>query len=159
MTAIVVLVLRVGLAVALYYFLWRVLQTFWQDLNKQGNILASQKTPGIHINVETDIDGKKKYDFWQTEVLIGRGSHCSVTLNDESLSISHARLSFHHSQWWLEDLGSTNGTTLNSDQITTPTVVISGDQFKCGNSIFTLRLDSYDQHIPKQLKAENGDLE
>lgn len=154
MTAIFVLILRIGLAVALYYFLWRVLQTLWQDLKQQGNTVASQKNPGIHIDVLSDSDGKNRYNFWQTEILIGRGSHCAITLKDESLSASHARISFHHSQWWLEDLGSTNGTILNNDPITTPTVVISGDQFKCGNTTFILRMNSFAQQHPKH--AETG---
>jgi hypothetical protein len=46
MTATVVLVLRIGLVVVLYYFLWRVLQTLWKDLGQQGLILSTQKKPG-----------------------------------------------------------------------------------------------------------------
>jgi len=156
MTAIFVLVLRVGLAIVLYYFLWRVLQTLWQDLNKQGKLLASQKTPGIHIDVITDTGREKTYNFWQAEVVVGRSSHCAISLSDESLSASHARLTFHHAQWWLEDLGSRNGTILNDDPITTPTVVITGDEFKCGNSNFTLRLDSFDQQDLIESKPETS---
>ncbi|MDX1378670.1 MAG: FHA domain-containing protein [Anaerolineales bacterium] len=153
MTAIFVLILRVGLAVALYYFLWRVLQTLWQDLKQQSNTLSSQKNPGIRIDVQSDSGEEIRYNFWQPEILIGRGPHCTITLRDESLSVSHARISFHHAQWWLEDLGSTNGTILNSDLITTPTVVISGDHFKCGNTTFTLRMHSIDKQHPKQVEA------
>ena len=39
-------------------------------------------------------------------------------------------VSFHHGQWWLEDLGSTNGTFLNKNQIAVPTVIITGDQIQ-----------------------------
>ena len=159
MTAVIVLALRVALALTLYYFLWRVLQTLWLDLKKQGDNLASQKKPEIQITVVTNTDGEKSYNFSQAEVLIGRGAHCSVTLSDESLSGSHARLSFHHSQWWLEDLGSTNGTTLNGDPITTPTVVISGDEFQCGNSSFSLVLETSDQQNTISLKPESGDAQ
>jgi pSer/pThr/pTyr-binding forkhead associated (FHA) protein len=155
MTAAFVLVLRIGLAVVLYYFLWQVLQTLRQDLKQQGNILSLQKKPGIYIDAITDTGREYKYYFWQTEILIGRSSHSAIILKDDSLSASHARISFHHAQWWLEDLGSTNGTILNEDRITTPTVVTSNDQFKCGNTTFTLRVDSFNNQSPNQLETDS----
>lgn len=156
MTATLVLVLRIGLAIVLYYFLWRVLQSLWQSLKQQGDILSNQKKPRIHIDAITGGGQEYKFDFHQTDILIGRGTHCNITLKDESLSTSHARISFHHTQWWLEDLGSRNGTILNKDKIVTPVVVISGDQFKCGHTIFTLRIDSSISDSQDQTESENG---
>lgn len=154
MTAIVVLVLRIGLAIVLYIFLWRVMQLLWQELKQQGTILSSQKKPGIHVDAKMENGKETKYHFWQSEIVIGRGSHCDISLKDEALSASHARVSFHHGQWWLEDLGSTNGTFLNKDQIAVPTVIITGDQFKCGNAIFLLRIDLLDDKFPQGI--QNG---
>jgi hypothetical protein len=156
MTATVVLVLRIGLAVILYVFLWRVLHTLRQELKQQGNILASQKKPGIHMTAIMENGGEFQFHFWQSEVMIGRGSHCDISLLDEALSASHARVSFHHGQWWLEDLASTNGTFLNKDQISVPTVIITGDQFKCGNTNFSLRIDLLDEKFPTSLQNEIG---
>lgn len=158
MTAIVVLILRVALAIVLYVFLWRVLQTLWQEIRQQGTILSSQKKPGIHVDAKLE-DGKElRYHFWQNEIMIGRGAHCHITLSDEMLSASHARVSFHHGQWWLEDLGSTNGTFLNREKIIVPTVVITGDQFKCGNTVFSLRIDLLDDKFPANIQNNNGGL-
>lgn len=156
MTATLVLVLRIGLAVILYYFLWRVFQTLRQDLTQQGSILSNQKKPGIHITTKTDGGNENTHHFWQTEVIIGRGAQCNISIQDDNLSASHARLSFHHAQWWLEDLNSRNGTFLNNDLITTPTVVIGDDQFKCGNIMLTLHIDNFDTQIPEQQLTENG---
>jgi pSer/pThr/pTyr-binding forkhead associated (FHA) protein len=61
-------------------------------------------------------------------------------LEDAAASARHARLSYHHNQWWLEDLGSTNGTLLNQEKLALPTVVISGDEFRCGETRFTITL-------------------
>ena len=155
MTATFVLVLRIGLAVILYYFLWRVIQTLRRDLKQQGSSLSGQEKPSIHIYVK-DIDGQEtRFNFWQAEILIGRGSKCDISLKDDALSASHARLSYHHAQWWLEDLGSTNGTFLNKDQITTPTVVISDDQIKCGHTILRLNIDRLETQIPEQQITES----
>jgi pSer/pThr/pTyr-binding forkhead associated (FHA) protein len=148
MTATVVLVLRIGLAVVIYVFLWRVLKALWQELKQQGTILSSQKKPGIHLEAKPENGAELKYHFRQTEIVIGRATHCDITFTDEALSANHARISFHHAQWWLEDIGSTNGTFLNDDRISTPTVIISGDNLKCGNTTFTLRIDSLNDNLP-----------
>jgi len=140
MTATIVLVLRIGLAAVLYIFLWRVFQTLWQDLKQQGDILSSQKKPGIHFDVMMEDGSTAVFNFRQSEIIIGRSTQCDILLTDESLSANHARISHHHGQWWLEDTNSTNGTFLNKDRISVPTVITTGDEFKCGNTLFSVRI-------------------
>jgi pSer/pThr/pTyr-binding forkhead associated (FHA) protein len=142
MTAIIVLGLRILLAGALYIFLGWALITLWQELKQQGDSLASQKKPGIHIDVRLDNGKEDTYHFRQSEIAIGRNANCDISVIDEAISAHHARLSYHHAQWWLEDLSSTNGTFLNKDQVYVPTVIISGDEFRCGNTLFTIRIDT-----------------
>jgi pSer/pThr/pTyr-binding forkhead associated (FHA) protein len=49
-------------------------------------------------------------------------------------------LTYHHGQWWLEDLSSTNGTFLNHLPISMSTVITSGDEIVCGNVHLTISL-------------------
>jgi len=144
MTATVVLALRLALAIALYIFLGWALFTLLQELKQQGNKLSTQKKPGITIffSIGNKKDGQQH--FTGPEIMIGRDTHCDLSVLDEALSSHHARITFHHGQWWLEDLNSRNGTFLNREKLNTPAVIITGDQFKCGNTLFDIRVDADD---------------
>jgi len=65
-------------------------------------------------------------------VLIGREADCECQLTHTTVSARHAQLSFHHQQWWLDDLNSTNGTKLNREPVETSTVIVNGDEISCG---------------------------
>ena len=151
MTAVIFLILRIGLAAALYAFLWVVFRALLRDLNQQGILLTNRKKPVLYIVVKPENGAVKTYHFQQDEIKIGRSPNSSITLSDEALSVNHARITFHHTQWWLEDLGSRNGTYLSNNPVSVPTVVIDGDEFKCGNTHFILQIDS-----TKESRGQNG---
>ncbi|HLA08724.1 MAG TPA: FHA domain-containing protein [Anaerolineales bacterium] len=141
MIATVVLILRFLLSIALYSFLGWALLTLWRDLKQQGVVLSSQKKTGVTITVKADQGRERQTHFSQSEIIIGRHAHCDLSILDESLSSQHTRITYHHGQWWLEDLNSTNGTFLNREKLTTPAVIITDDEFRCGNTLFTVRID------------------
>jgi pSer/pThr/pTyr-binding forkhead associated (FHA) protein len=66
-------------------------------------------------------------------VILGRDAACDYPIDDQTISSKHAQLSFHHQQWWLEDLRSTNGTYLNDETVTSPVVVTNGDRLRLGH--------------------------
>jgi pSer/pThr/pTyr-binding forkhead associated (FHA) protein len=144
MIATVVLALRFALAIALYTFLGWALFTLLQELKQQGNKLSTQKKPGITIFFNIESKRENQRHFTGPEIMIGRDTHCDLSVLDEALSSHHARITFHHGQWWLEDLNSRNGTFLNRQKLNTAAVIITGDQFKCGNTIFDIRVDADD---------------
>lgn len=144
MIATLVLLLRLLLAIALYAFLGWALWSLLREFRQQGDKLATQKKPGITLSIKTEQGKERQRQFSQPQIIIGRDTKCDVSVMDEALSAHHARLTHHHGQWWLEDLNSTNGTFLNHEKLTTPAVVITGDHFKCGNSIFGLQVEDSD---------------
>ena len=148
MIASVVLALRLILAIALYCFLAWALLTLWQELKLQSNRLSIKKQPGIMIETRLGQDKLSQSHFSQNEVMIGRDTNCDLSVMDEALSAHHARIIFHHGQWWLEDLNSTNGTFLNHEKLIVPAVVITGDEFKCGNTFFNIRINLDDKLSP-----------
>ncbi|HET9590122.1 MAG TPA: FHA domain-containing protein [Anaerolineales bacterium] len=158
MIASVVLALRLILAIALYCFLAWALITLWRELRQQADRLSIQKKPDITIEVRAGQKKVSQSHFSQTEILIGRDTNCDLSVMDEALSAQHARITFHHGQWWLEDLNSRNGTFLNREKLIVPAVVITGDEFKCGNTIFKIRIES-DDRFPSRMKPRTGGLQ
>jgi hypothetical protein len=61
-------------------------------------------------------------------VVIGRGEDCHVIINDRQASRHHARITQTEDGYVLEDLGSKNGTFLNGQSLTVPTVLKDGDE-------------------------------
>jgi len=147
MIATLVLILRFALAIALYTFLGWSLVTLWREVKQQGEFLASQKKPGIYIRAVLENGKEIKHRFFQSEITIGRDPNCDFPLIDESISAHHARISYHHSQWWLEDLGSTNGTYVGKTNVTVPIVLITNEEFRCGNSLFTVEMEMSTENI------------
>ena len=52
--------------------------------------------------------------------------------------ICSARMCYRQGQWWVEDLQSTNGTYLNDEPVSSPLVITSGDQVRCGQVILDI---------------------
>ncbi len=71
---------------------------------------------------------------------IGRSSRNAIILDDSYVSSEHAMLTWRESQWWLEDLGSRNGTQLNDIPLVGAAVVSVGDVFTVGSVKFRLEL-------------------
>jgi pSer/pThr/pTyr-binding forkhead associated (FHA) protein len=136
MSGIFFLILRFLLAAVLFAFLGYVLWTLWKDLKQQGEVLALRRLPPVTVVLADN----SRLRFSTPEVLIGRDPACEVVLDDLTVSTNHARLTYHHSQWWLEDMHSTNGTTLNGEPVEAPQVVTDGDSVHCGQVEFTLAL-------------------
>jgi pSer/pThr/pTyr-binding forkhead associated (FHA) protein len=51
----------------------------------------------------------------------------------------HARIFSRDGSWWLEDLGSTNGTYINRSRVAVPTAIGPGDEVRMGKATLELR--------------------
>jgi pSer/pThr/pTyr-binding forkhead associated (FHA) protein len=72
-------------------------------------------------------------------ILIGRAPSCTLVLDDDYSSSRHARLYPENGQWFVEDLGSTNGTFLGQKRVDRPMPVGPGDEVRLGKSTLELR--------------------
>ena len=71
-------------------------------------------------------------------VIIGRGSDCQIRLDDDYSSTRHARLFLSEGQWWVEDLGSTNGTYLDGQRVTRPVPAEIGGSIRIGRTTLNI---------------------
>jgi Inner membrane component of T3SS, cytoplasmic domain len=72
-------------------------------------------------------------------VTIGRANDSTLVLADDYASNRHARLVPRDGQWFVEDLGSTNGTYLDRAKVTGPTPVPLGVPIRIGKTVLELR--------------------
>ena len=72
-------------------------------------------------------------------ILVGRAPSCTLVLDDDYSSSRHARLYPENGQWFVEDLGSTNGTYLGSARVDRPMPVTAGAPVRVGKSVLELQ--------------------
>ena len=91
----------------------------------------------LHLTVVQPPDQSgQSYDL-DDELTIGRSPGCGVAMpQDIYTSTLHARLFRRNDQLWIEDLGSTNGTFVNSEQITQAVRLGKGDLLQIGSTVF-----------------------
>lgn len=95
-------------------------------------------SPTHLIVVEGDNTGARA-ELSEAPLLIGRGSDAAIKLDDDYVSTRHARVAASGDEWFVEDLGSTNGTYVGSVRITQPTTIGLGIQVRIGKTILELR--------------------
>jgi hypothetical protein len=73
------------------------------------------------------------------ELTVGRAPGCGVSVpSDTFVSQVHARVFRRDGAWWVEDLGSTNGTFVNDHKVSAPAPLHPGDRLKVGRTILEL---------------------
>jgi len=72
-------------------------------------------------------------------ILIGRADDSTLVLDDDYASTRHARIAQQGDDWYVEDLGSTNGTYLDRAKVTGPTRVPLGVPVRIGKTVIELR--------------------
>lgn len=72
-------------------------------------------------------------------IMLGRADDSTLVLDDDYASTRHARISQSGDDWYVEDLGSTNGTYLDRAKVTGPTKVSPGTPIRIGKTVIELR--------------------
>ncbi|HET7534012.1 MAG TPA: FHA domain-containing protein [Nocardioidaceae bacterium] len=92
-----------------------------------------------HVAIVEGANSGENISLDDAPLLIGRGSDAAIRLDDDYVSTRHARIAASGDQWFIEDLGSTNGTYLGSQRLTQPATLQLGSQVRIGKTTLELR--------------------
>lgn len=114
-----------------YFFLFLVLALVYLDLRKAGKKMDAW----LELEPESPKGNPQKF-FLEGEVVIGRSQESDIFLSDRRVSSRHARIYLKDERFYLEDLGSTNGTFVNGLPIKAPYRLEVGDKITIGPYVF-----------------------
>jgi hypothetical protein len=150
---IVVQVLRFGFLALLWIFIFATLRVVRADLAGAGQPRAAVPTRSAAQRPKPKRRGKALTHLLVTEgglagtritlgeqpIMIGRANDSTLVLTDDYASTRHARLVSRDGDWYVEDLGSTNGTYLDRTKVTGPTLIPPGVPIRIGKTVLELR--------------------
>jgi sigma-B regulation protein RsbU (phosphoserine phosphatase) len=93
----------------------------------------------------------QRYALDGNSALIGRQPEANVYLESLAVSRQHARLVRHGEDWFVEDMGSSNGTYLNGTRISGPTPLTEHDSLQIGPYVLELALERGPLTEPEQI--------
>ncbi len=138
MSELVLQVSRYFLLALLFLFLYRVVRVMQAELQQAD--AETRMQPATLVVEETQGRVRPGQVFVVGgEAVIGRSASAQVVLPDEFVSQRHARLVARGGRYWIEDLGSTNGTYLNGQRIEAPAPLVDGDLLRLGTTTLRFR--------------------
>lgn len=140
MNAILTLILRVILLLLAYLFVGWIGLTIFKDLRTRTIVKTNFSTPEITIFGQDDWESISK-SFQKPEIFIGRDPDSDISIPNETISIKHCKIFFHHKQWWANDLDSTNGSFINETPIDSPVIITNGDVLRLGNVTLSIKIN------------------
>jgi pSer/pThr/pTyr-binding forkhead associated (FHA) protein len=153
---VLLLALRLLLVALLYAFLAAVLLMLWRDLRQVTTRREAAQPAGQLVVLDTvgeELGVGITFPL-QRVTSIGRSPNNTVLIPDAYASAQHTLLTWRGGQWWLEDMGSRNGTLLNSTRISGPTVVSAGDVIGVGRTRLKLELGASSSTTGVELETE-----
>ncbi|MGB3771625.1 MAG: FHA domain-containing protein [Rhodococcus sp. (in: high G+C Gram-positive bacteria)] len=152
MQGLILQLTRAGFLLILWLFVWAVLRTLRSDIYAASGLRVapkSRKSPvslqgrkqrvAKHLVVTHGSLAGTRITLGTQPVLMGRADDSTLVLTDDYASTRHARISPRGADWYVEDLGSTNGTYLDRAKVTTAVRVPMGTPVRVGKTVIELR--------------------
>ena len=140
---IVLFILRIIGALALLSFLGLLGWIMYRDMRLKAQLLENPEDSRANLVLVRSDAGKYEPGtrFPLRPVTgIGRAAGNSIVIADDFASGQHALVARKGSQWWLEDLNSSNGTLLNGAEVDRPIVITAGDVIMIGSTELRLEI-------------------
>ena len=125
-------VVRLSFLALLYFFLYRIARALVADLR------AAAREPGAELGRLVVVASPSGEPVEGTSLgldaiaTIGRDVNNAIVVEDQFVSAEHAILTFRGRAWYVEDLGSTNGTFVNGAPVRDVTPLGFGDVIQVG---------------------------
>jgi hypothetical protein len=115
-----------------YLFLARVVRALLRDLRAAAREPAAR--PGRLVILESPSGEPPAGHSFALDVItpLGRDVNNAIVVDDPFASADHAVLTFRGQSWYLEDLGSTNGTYINGRPVAGVAPIGFGDELQIG---------------------------
>ena len=161
MPEFVLTVARYGFLVLLWIFVFTVVGVIRRDLfagSRASRIVAAPRGVGVpaapaggrpartkrgrvarQLVVTAGALAGTRITLAEAPISIGRAEDSTLVITDDYASARHARLVPRAGQWYIEDLGSTNGTYLDRGKVSAPTPVPLGVPIRIGRTSLELR--------------------
>jgi pSer/pThr/pTyr-binding forkhead associated (FHA) protein len=146
---IVLTTLKILFLALLYVFIARAVRIVYLDLvgprvpkpqSGRPRSTGTRRRGGTpRVITVTEADKPVRTFKLDAEVTFGRSESSVVQLDDTYVSTLHARIFAKDGTWFVEDLGSTNGTYLNRVKVTSPSPIAVGDEVRVGKTIVEVR--------------------
>ncbi|AWT24926.1 FHA domain-containing protein FhaB/FipA [Corynebacterium provencense] len=161
MQSTLVLLVKVVLLVVLWLFIWVTVRAMNRDVARatsgaapvgpgtghapsahsaRGLAFSRSAAPRSLILTSGPLAGTTLALSGYDEITVGRSSGCTLVLEDDFASGTHARLIRRGPDWFLEDLDSRNGTFLDGQRIDQPEPLHVGSEFRVGQT--SVRMDA-----------------
>lgn len=143
-----ILVLRILFILLIYLFLYQVARVSVRELIAVGSIATDSRatnlpSPNASLEVRDpaesslEVGDRLPLEHYTT---IGRNDDNVMVIDDGFVSGQHSEMIFDQGRWWLMDLGSTNGTFINSLPVRSRIEVQTDDIVQFGRTSFAARL-------------------
>ncbi|AUH67462.1 MULTISPECIES: FHA domain-containing protein FhaB/FipA [Gordonia] len=153
MQGILLQVIRFGFLILLWLFVYAIIRAMRADLAAAGGArmpltsgraerkqrAARSRGTARYLVVTAGALANTRITLGTQPVLIGRADDSTLVLTDDYASERHARISPRGDDWYVEDLGSTNGTYLDRAKVTTAVRAPINTPIRVGKTVIELR--------------------
>ena len=123
----------------IYYFIYHIIRLIYLDINRINQMQKRQfNSPYLKLvnrKESLDFDIQEFYDL-KDVITIGRNKENDIQILDKFMSSQHLKITMDEEEYFLEDLGSVNGTYLNGEQIQDVMKLKTGDRIGLGQVEF-----------------------
>jgi phosphoserine phosphatase RsbU/P len=110
-----------------------------------------------HLIIKNSDFQNEKFFMTRLRTTIGRSARSDICIPDAFASRLHAEIRKEGDAYWLQDLGSANGTRYNGTLVTMPIPLISGGEIQIGETVITFEDERLRQSKPATLIADHTD--